>query len=128
MPEILSLQLSQTFLPHESVVGQPFWTLMEVEDGNVTGTYKCVPSESLSKIIPLFYSKRVAEKFLSYMIDKNAVVRGINQKQLKALVMMIEGMKHDVGFALIPFDLESPDKWMSISIGLEQLKKDYLIE
>lgn len=129
LPEILSLQLSQAFLPHEKVIGQPFWALMETIDGNVTGTYVCAPSDSAEKIIPLFYSKRVAEKYLSCIEDKHAVVRGINQQQLKALLTMIEQTgQNDVGFVVLPFVADSPDKWMAISVSLDQLKEEYVVK
>ena len=35
--------------------------------------------------------------------------------------------QNDVGFIVLPFVADSPDKWMAISVSLEQLKEDYVV-
>lgn len=131
LPQITALQLKKAFLPDESVIGEPFWTLMETRNGEVTGTYICPPSNSSSKQIALFYSKRVAEKFLILMNDKNATVRGMNQQQLKALITYMETIKsknykNDAEFVIIPFEPKNEREWLALPIGLDVLKNDYL--
>ncbi|AYV72899.1 hypothetical protein C2H98_15885 [Niallia circulans] len=130
LPQILSLQIKKAFLPDESIIGEPFWTLMESRNGDVTGTYTCVPLDSKlnKKIIPLFYSKRIANRFLSLMRDKNSVVRGVNQQQLKALITFLENLNVDnVEFAIFPLDSQNDHEWLPIPVTIEDLRKDFLL-
>ncbi|MNC08853.1 Restriction endonuclease [compost metagenome] len=130
--QILSLQLKQAFLPNETIIGQPFWTLMETINGEITGTYTCAPSHSSIKQIPLFYSKRVAQKFLSLMDDKNSVVRGVNQQQLKAIITFLETSKkhkinNDADVVILPLEPINDHEWIALPISLEELKRDYVL-
>lgn len=39
IPQIVAGIIKKAFLPSERCVGEPFWTIMECHNGNVTGTY-----------------------------------------------------------------------------------------
>ena len=59
------------FLPDENAVGQPFWGLMEIVKGKVTGSFFVIPgsSQGIKMAMPLFFSKKEAEVFLSSRTD-----------------------------------------------------------
>lgn len=131
MNELLSLQIQSAFLPDESIIGEPFWTIMEYRNDVVTGTYICVPGIK-ENTIPLFFSKRVAESYKKLLVNENCEVRGINQLQLEALIRFnkefIALKSNNISkFILFFFEGESNNKWPAIPISLEQLERDYLI-
>lgn len=97
----------EVILPKENVIGQPFWTIMQQENGKITGTYMCVSN----KTIGLFISKKCAEKAAQKI---GGVVRGICQEHLKvilgyarmsqiSLVVMLEA---DKGILAQPNEIE----------------------
>jgi len=69
-------------LPNETVKNEPFWTIMEINNGVITGNYI---NSGQSAIADLFISKKVAnEALLGY--SKQGVVRGVDRHHLKILV------------------------------------------
>ena len=58
--EIVAGVIKEAFLPDEATQGAPFWTLMEIQSGEITGTYFSLPEGK--PIVPFFYSKVIAEK------------------------------------------------------------------
>ncbi|WP_339259757.1 restriction endonuclease [Paenibacillus sp. FSL R5-0713] len=85
-------------LPNEKVLGQPFWTLMEEKNEQVTGTYVILPHEE-EKYFYLFTSKKTAEAICE---EVGGVVRGVSQLHLKVLVSFAE--YHKLKFMLFPYD------------------------
>ncbi|MDF2883799.1 MAG: hypothetical protein K0R54_4363 [Clostridiaceae bacterium] len=69
----------EEFLPDEKVIGQPFWTIMEEDDGRLTGIYNLISENTIG----LFTSKKMAEDFC---IEIGGVVRGVSQKHLKYII------------------------------------------
>jgi hypothetical protein len=128
LPQVLALQLKNTLLPDEYIIGQPFWTLMEIKDDEVTGSYTCLPDTNVKgqKVIPLFFSKRVAQSFCSYLDPKNSVVRGVNQQQLKALIVMAEQFNISFVYFIIE-PAEGETDWMALTLSIEELKSNYLL-
>ena len=93
--------LKKGLLPDENAKGEPFWALMEIDEGTVTGSYCTVAPGQ----IPLFYSKNMADTYLSLRYDKNKlVVRGISQYQLRILLGLAEETCQKIGcYFPIPF-------------------------
>lgn len=126
--EIVAMQVKKAFLPGQEVIGEPFWTLMEYENEEVTGTYMCIPNQFTKdnkKIIPLFYSKRIASEFCSGYNPERSVVRGINQWQLKCLVSFAE--KINIGFAICLVSPNEKNNWPFIYISKSDLKNDFIL-
>ncbi len=126
--EIVAMQVKKAFLPGQEVIGEPFWTLMEYIDEEVTGTYICIANQFTKdnkKIIPLFYSKRIASEFCSRCNSKGSVVRGINQWQLKGLLSFAEN--YNIGFAICPLTPNGKNDWPFYSITKNELEKDFLL-
>src|SRR5690349_19910379 len=82
----------EKFLPDETVMGQPFWGLMEAVGKKVTGSYYVIPEMS-DKKLPLFLSKGSAQNFLSSPSELERslyVVRGFNKDQIRMLTAISE--------------------------------------
>jgi hypothetical protein len=84
-------------LPDESTIGQPFWTVMEAKDGKVTGSWSIIPwtpemachyPEGENKTVPLFWSRREAERYRSAVFgdDDSSCIRGLEQPTLKVMI------------------------------------------
>lgn len=109
-------------MPDDKVCGEPFWTLMEVqEDGEITGTYF---SAFNGKNIPMLISKKTAEEMRRKLPDKDRwAVRGVSQKQLKALIQLLEQCGGKLLLCPIPIE---DDNIPMIDVGMETFKKHYL--
>ena len=120
--EILAGKIKKVFLPDAKACGEPFWTLMEIQkDGEVTGTYYSVSDKNE---VPMLISKKTAEELRKKLPDKERwAVRGVSQKQLKALIQLLEfsGGK----LLLCPFPVENNNIQL-IDIGLDTFKKHYI--
>lgn len=119
--EILARKFEKVFLPDERALGEPFWTLMELQNGKVTGTYFSISDKNE---ILLLISKKTAEAFRELLPDKERwCIRGISQYQLNALVTFAENNMCKVLFCPIPVE---DGKITTVEIGLDILKKHYL--
>ncbi|QKS57797.1 restriction endonuclease [Paenibacillus barcinonensis] len=126
--QVVAMQFKRALLPEPSVIGQPFWALMEVDKtGEITGTYHSVNDDRVKMRIPLFYSKNHAEQYCEAMPSKDFTVRGLNQDQLKILLSIT---KHqDVGFILIPFAPNQENgQVLSYILNHDELMEEYVIE
>lgn len=73
-------------LPDESVIGQPFWTLMEKDttsEKGINGSYVAVANN----VIPLYISKKMA---IDASQRLGGVVRRVSQGHLQFLVKLSE--------------------------------------
>ena len=80
LPNIYGLFLTHVkwLLPDENTYGDPFWTIMQLtEDGKNTGVFY-----SFHGAIPLFLSKKSAERVLKKTGDKGFAVFGISRQHL----------------------------------------------
>jgi hypothetical protein len=69
---LLADRLRTVALPDETYIGEPFWTIMEVRDGKVTGSYYGQMNQNDKQPhIPLFFSKQHAEVFFNVLNDKD---------------------------------------------------------
>lgn len=120
--EILAGKIEKVFLPDEKVCGEPFWTLMEIqEDGEVTGTYYSISDKNE---IPMLISKKTAEEMRRKLPDKDRwAVRGVSQKQLKVLIQLLENSGGKLLLCSIPIE---NGEIRLIDIGMDIFKKHYL--
>lgn len=125
IPQLLEGVIQKAFLPNRNTKGQPFWTLMEVNNGETTGTYYAYKTPELT--VPLFYSKAIASKMLCNLPDAERFeVRGVSQYQLKGFIAQMK--KSDVCAAIyyLPYWVEDISEVPLISISAEQLEKEYI--
>jgi len=91
---VLASMISPIALPGESAVGQPFWTLMQFDQGGTTGVWRLVPHPSNPQrgVFPLFYSRHHAGMLhqLAYCGSPDLCVRGLEQPSLRFLVLCAE--------------------------------------
>lgn len=101
LPQIVAEKF-RSLLPDEKAKGEPFWMLMELEDGgSVNGNYYRLPDPK-QILLPLFFSRPLARYILDGLPDKGRwCVRGISQRQLGVLLDM--SAIQDLHFALCPF-------------------------
>lgn len=101
-------------LPDRNAVGQPFWVLMEAQDGETTGTHLRIPMgnsregrREANSAIPLFMSPVDAACFKETWLpdDTSVCVRGLERPALRALVAIAD----DAGVPLVmmtPMELD----------------------
>jgi len=129
LPTILDIvtgTLKKGFLPDGKIQGEPFWTLMEIQDGEVTGSY-CIVAQNQ---IPLFYSQNMANYYLDLRDDKDKfVVRGISQYHLSGLLDLAS--LHGQKFVLFPIPFATNPNlsfYNAVIVEPYMIKKDFLKE
>ncbi|WP_186264947.1 restriction endonuclease [Burkholderia gladioli] len=87
---LLGMRLELNSIPDEKTVGAPFWTLFELDGGKNTGSpYGQRHGDDVISI--LFFSKKQANEFLYGMhLEKQWVVRGLNQAHLRSFILMVD--------------------------------------
>lgn len=134
LPSIMTLvgeRIKTVALPDESYVGEPFWTIMELKDGKVTGSYYASFHPGVqAPLIPLVYSKIYAEQLMKEAdLDPNKwAVRGLPRFALRAFILMLElfemrGQGAMLGFKLPQSPVLEPMVW--IPITRRQLIENY---
>lgn len=125
MPQLLTGVIQKVFLPDKNINGQPFWTLMEVNNGETTGTYYAYKMPELT--VPLFYSKTIASKMLSNLPDAERFeVRGVSQYQLRGFIAQMKEFDVSAAIYYLPYWVKDIAEVPLISISAEQLEKEYI--
>ena len=72
-------------MPNQEVIGDPFWTLMQIDEKtkNNTGNY-CI----IEDFLPLFPSKKLADAYCKQ--QSGCAVFGISQRHLVFLISLAE--------------------------------------
>lgn len=87
----IALAALKILLPDETVQGEPFWAIMEVRDGQVTGSIWAKGPDD-DQCMPFFPSKALAESAVAQVPDAaNWVVRGISRRHMKVLLALYKG-------------------------------------
>lgn len=93
---LLGIRLEDIVFPSECIVGQPFWTLYEIETFAPLGHEMNGKSYAL-----LFYSKVQAEKYLTQRnLASQWCVRGLARKHLASLILVVDSMNGKYGIVL----------------------------
>lgn len=81
-----------TVLPDENILGEPFWVLMEIKDGENTGNYHSIGKRDNKSLIMLFPQKDMAnwaeERLAEHSGDFK--VRGVSKEHLEVLLRLCE--------------------------------------
>lgn len=102
IPQLLAGVIQKAFLPNKNTKGQPFWTLMEVNNGEITGTYYAFKIPELT--VPLFYSKTIASEMLCNLPDAERFeVRGVSQYQLKGFIAQMKQLGISAAIYYLPY-------------------------
>jgi hypothetical protein len=111
------LNTFEQVLPDKDVIGDPFWTLMQVDEKtkNNTGNY-CI----IEDYLPLFPSKKLADACCKQ--QKGYAVFGISQSHLISLISLAEKGLQPHKFGIIqPSKQESP----TIDYNIKMFNVDY---
>ena len=104
-------------MPNQEVIGDPFWTLMQIDEKtkNNTGNY-CI----IEDFLPLFPSKKLADAYCKQ--QSGYAVCGISQRHLVFLISLAESeiLPHKFGI-IQPSKQKSP----TIDYSVEIINVDY---
>lgn len=86
--KLLGMKLESAAIPGENSIGQPFWTLYEINTFAPLGVNQ---GNELYAI--LFYSKNLAEKYLKLNnMENNWCVRGLEPRHLGTFILTVDAM------------------------------------
>lgn len=110
------LQSISEVLPDENVIGDPFWTLMQIDERtkNNTGNYLIIGNS-----LPLFTSKKLADVYCKQ--QSGYAVFGISQRHLVFLISLAE-----TGLLPYKFGIIQPSK--QISSTIDNIVKMYSVD
>jgi len=117
---LLGLRLEQVAIPSADTIGQPFWTLYELEEGAPYGT-----EQDGQRYGVLFLSKRQAQIFWKSELDGSSkwAIRGLSQENLRGYILTIDAM---AGGFLIAREAILPDG-RTIVLAVQELSRQELI-
>ena len=125
IPQLLAGVIQKAFLPNKNTIGQPFWTLMEVNNGETTGTYYANKVPELT--VPLFYSKTIASKMLSILPNAERFeVRGVSQYQLRGFIAQMKKTGVSAAIYYLPYWTKDVNEVPFIPISSELLEEEYI--
>lgn len=128
---LLAYRIEKFFLPDEYCVAQPFWTVMEMRNGQPTGSYLGSPTQQSSKpIVSLFFSRKHAEEFWRLAEAKapgNWAVRGLEQRHLRSLILTAEIFGWEIAVFYWAPNSPSTEKWIGIKVTTDELKEHFYV-
>ena len=128
--QIVAGIIKKAFLPSKRCVGEPFWTIMECNNGDVSGSYYSININGNHRpTIPLFFSEKMAKFFLSYAKDADYYcVRGVTQYQLKGLLALEK--LGDPQFAIFysPVMMKSNTEIPCVCLSASEVAENYLVK
>lgn len=129
---LIAERLTNVGLPDESYVGEPFWIIMEVRDGKITGShYGTNDPSSGKKIIPLMFSRPHAERvFREARLDaKRWAIRGLPRFAFRAFLITLEFYEkmRNIGAVILflPPGAEPDAPFVGLHASREDLIQDY---
>jgi hypothetical protein len=133
MNVLMAERIRAVALPDKDYVGEPFWTIMEVQDGEVTGShYAASDSNSGKRYVPLTFSKPLAERlFIQHGLDPQKwAVRGLPRFAFRAFLIILEHYEKRMdGGAVICFPPAPQDgpnaQFVAMRISREELMHEY---
>ncbi len=85
---LLGMRLESVILPSEDAVGQPFWTLFDLQNAEPRGE---ISGNELFGV--LFFSRRQAEQYRQWKkCSANWAVRGMEQQHLRSYILTVDAM------------------------------------
>lgn len=127
---LLASRLEAVALPDEACIGEPFWTIMELRNGKVTGSYFCHLTNGGAKRIPLTFSKPHAQQVFAQarLNPEEWGIRGMPRRVLRAFILMMELMERQGGGAVlcVKGPGETPNSpFIGMPITREELALEY---
>lgn len=117
-------------MPDDASAAEPFWTVMQLQEGKAIGFYATEQPGTKRGRIPLLYARRHAERIMreSKLDPRQWGVRGLSRASLGALIAMLEGFEAQGGAAMLlflpPAAREDAD-FIAMDISRQQLIDQY---
>jgi hypothetical protein len=129
---LLAQRLTTVALPDETYWGEPFWIIMEMRNGKVTGShYGTVDQASGKRMIPLTFSKAHAQRlFREAGLDPSRwAVRGLPRFALRAFLITLEvyETRMDAGAVIcfVPPGAPSDYPFVGLPVSRDDLRREY---
>ncbi len=128
---LFARRLASVALPDEDYIGEPFWIIMELRDGKVTGSHYAQPDAAGGHYIPLMFSKYHAERvFRDAELDsKQWAIRGLPRFALRAFLVTLEAYETRMNCRAMLLFLPPgalPDApFVGIPVSREELIREY---
>jgi hypothetical protein len=130
--QLLAERLTTVALPHEDYVGEPFWIIMELRDGKLTGSHYGARFPGFDKnLIPLTFSRPHAERIFrdANLSPKRWAIRGLPRFALRAFLVTLElyekKMNGGTILCFLPPGAEDDAEFIGIQASREDLIRDY---
>ncbi|AMV44332.1 hypothetical protein ATN79_20530 [Paraburkholderia caribensis] len=129
---LLGERLTTVALPDESYTGEPFWIIMQIRDGEVTGSHYATRQFGTEKaLVPLTFSRHHAEQlFRQARLDGSRwAVRGLPRFAFRAFLVTLELYEKRMnGGAVICFrkpDAGPDEPFIGIPVSQAALVREY---
>lgn len=116
--KLLGMELELVVIPKETTIGQPFWTVYELETGAPAGH---IEGNQLYGV--LFMSKGQAQAYFNHRkYDSKWAVRGLSQENFRAYILTVDAMG---GGFLLGDVIQYEDGTMAL--GGHEIKRSILV-
>jgi len=129
---LLAERLRTVALPDESYPGEPFWIIMEVRDGKVTGSHFTTKFPGSGKsVIPLTYSRQHALRIFNEagLTSDRWAVRGLPRFALRAFLITLElyekRMNGGAVICLLPPGAKPDAQFVGVPASRDDLIREY---
>lgn len=130
--QLLADRLRTVALPDESYVGEPFWIIMELRDGKLTGShYGTLLPDSNERLIPLTFSRPHAERIFreADLNPQEWTIRGLPRFALRAFLITLElyekKMNGGAIICFLPPGASDDAEFIGIRASRDELIRDY---
>ena len=130
--QLLAERLTTVALPHENYVGEPFWIIMELRDGKLTGShYGAIFPDFDECLIPLTFSRPHAERIFqeNNLNPQRWTIRGLPRFALRAFLITLElyekKMNGGAIICFLPPGAKDDAAFIGIRASREDLIRDY---
>lgn len=120
---LLGMRLESIAIPTESTIGEPFWTLFELETGAPVGSHQDGETYGI-----LFFSKKHAQAYLEAGSYGAAwAVRGLSQEHLRTYILTVDTMagRFLLGHAIA--NSNDADSFTALEIERSMLISDFYL-
>jgi hypothetical protein len=128
---ILAGRIKTLFLPDKNQIGEPFWTIMELKNGAITGNYHMLKNNNRN-IVSLFFSKQSAEIFTKELQLKKSDwhVTGLSQNQLKSFLIMFEDFENKGDILQLIFEkkLNETEQYVARISKIQDIDREFCIK
>lgn len=131
--ELIAGRIKSVALPDDTTIGEPFWTIMELQNGSVNGSYFGLDNHVTNRTdFVLFYSRDHAQRFFrEHELDsKNWCIRGMPQYVFRGFLLMLqffESRGYGASIFFVSPEISKRDRFFCMSTSSEVLGDQYYL-